>query len=331
MKTLIAIGLVAFFCIHEISAIDYDVPISIGRTTPPYMPPPKNPQDCKSLFDNGDYESALQCYSNTTIITPNDAEAWNYKGSALFQMDRLDEALQCFERAIVLQSSHVGAWNNKGLILADQGKYEEAIKCYDVAIQINSENMQTWRAKARALDALGRYEDALQCCNIALNLDPTNGETIYFRNQLLEKLSVSETSLQSEVPINSVDEETVMKNDIISYMVQTVSNNLDDYTISDVQCNVNENNTVLLELELSKKQWYMERRNNVSINETMEKNAPLAVQTAILAYINVVLYYPIVEDLVINTNINKTFTCPRNRVSGSIDHLKLAKQIAYKS
>jgi tetratricopeptide (TPR) repeat protein len=210
MKILIIVVVIALFCIPAISAIDYDVPIAIGRTTPPYTPPIKNPQDCKPLFDNGDYESALQCYSNTTILTPNDAEAWNYKGSALFQMNRLDEALQCFERAILLRSSHVGAWNNKGLILADQGKYEEAIRCYDVAIQINSENMQTWRAKARALDALGRYEEALRCCDIALKLDPTNGETIYFGNSLLERLSTSGKSQQSsEINIENISQEEI--------------------------------------------------------------------------------------------------------------------------
>jgi tetratricopeptide (TPR) repeat protein len=100
MKTLIAVVLVVFFCLSEIQATEIE-PIKLGKN--PAMLPPKNPQDCDIIFERGDYEEALQCYNNTTILNPNDAEAWNYKGPALFQMDRLDEALLCFERAIQVQ------------------------------------------------------------------------------------------------------------------------------------------------------------------------------------------------------------------------------------
>jgi len=328
MKTIVVIMLAIFFCLPVIQAADTEL-IKLGKN--PYIPPLKNPQDCDVLFEKGDYEAAFKCYDNTTMLNPDDAEAWNYKGASLFRLNKLDEALQCFEKTISLQPSHAGGWSNKGAVLSEQGNYEEAIQCYNVAIELNSNIFQPWLSKAMDLNSLDRYEEALQCCNEALRLDPANGETIYLKNQLLEKLSIPKQSPQTEVPANSTYEENKMRTDIISYMVQTIANNLDDHTLSDVRCEIDTNNTVLVELELSKKQWYIDQKNNVSVNITMELNAPLAVRMAVLAYINVVLYYPNVGDLIVNTNINQTYTCPRNRVSASIDREKLAKQIAYKA
>lgn len=139
MKTLIAIVLVALFCVPVISAIEKG-PITIGKTTQPWTPPPKNPQDCDALFKNSDYENAIQCYDNTTKLIPNDAKTCFNKGIALYQLNRFDEAIVCFEKVIQLQPSCVEAWNNKGLALShvllkcavytdDNYLYQEPIKC----------------------------------------------------------------------------------------------------------------------------------------------------------------------------------------------------------
>ncbi|GEM_PF-2981933 len=77
----------SIFLPTEIQATDME-PIKLGKN--PAVSPPKNPHDCDIFFERGDYEETLQCYSNTIMLNPNDAEAWNYKGFSLFQMGRLD-------------------------------------------------------------------------------------------------------------------------------------------------------------------------------------------------------------------------------------------------
>jgi hypothetical protein len=138
------------------------------------------------------------------------------------------------------------------------------------------------------------------------------------------------TSLVSAAPQLSEKElsEAIMKHEIINYMVQSVADKAYG-VINDVQCAVDDNNTITLDLVVSKKQDYYSTRHNITVNQTMEINEALAVRSAVSSYVDVALYYPTVGDLVITTDANKTFTCHRNRVSPSVDREKLGRQIAY--
>ncbi len=102
----------------------------------------------------------------------------------------------------------------------------------------------------------------------------------------------------------------------------------DGELLDDMHCGIDDGNNLTLNLILSKKQDYYSSR-HLSLNQTMDINAAIIVRSAVSAYVDVVLYWPTVGDLVITTNMNKTYICHRNSVYASVDRDQLGRQIAY--
>ena len=60
----------------------------------------------------------------------SDAETWNSKGNALFNLGKYAEAIKAYDQAIKLNPNDADVWYNKGIALEKLGKYEEANKCF---------------------------------------------------------------------------------------------------------------------------------------------------------------------------------------------------------
>ena len=87
--------------------------------------------------------------------------AWNNKGSVLYNLDRADEALDCYDKALDINSRNAEVWNNKGSVLYNLDRADEALDCYDEALGINPQNADAWYNKGAALLNLSRTEEAI--------------------------------------------------------------------------------------------------------------------------------------------------------------------------
>ncbi|HID26577.1 MAG TPA: tetratricopeptide repeat protein, partial [Methanosarcinales archaeon] len=63
--------------------------------------------------------------------------AWDNKGNALINLDRIEDAIECYNKALELNEKDIIAWNNKGNALNLLGKKEQAIECYKKALKID--------------------------------------------------------------------------------------------------------------------------------------------------------------------------------------------------
>jgi hypothetical protein len=122
--------------------------------------------------------------------------------------------------------------------------------------------------------------------------------------------------------------EIVVKSEIVDYMTQSTAAQSGDL-LEDIHCVFDEGNNLTMNLVVSKKQDYSTRKRNTSVNLTMDVNGAIIVRRAIYSYVDVVLYWPTIGDLIITTNANKTYICHRNRVYPSVDRDELGRQIAY--
>ena len=74
------------------------------------------------------YEKAIECYDKALKINPNDTEALNNKGVALYRLGRHEEAIECYDRALEINPNDAEAWYNKGNVLYELRRYKEAVE-----------------------------------------------------------------------------------------------------------------------------------------------------------------------------------------------------------
>ena len=82
------------------------------------------------------FEAAIAAYDAALSIQPDDHQALNNKGFALYESGRYEEAIAAYDAALSIQPDYHQALNNKGIALDDLGRYEEAIAAYDAALSI---------------------------------------------------------------------------------------------------------------------------------------------------------------------------------------------------
>ena len=88
-------------------------------------------------FDRGDYSIALDFYEQAIKIDPNNADTWNNKGLALYNLRKYNEAIESCDRAVKIDPNNAYAWYNKGNALYALRKYNEAMRSYERAIKID--------------------------------------------------------------------------------------------------------------------------------------------------------------------------------------------------
>ncbi|KAL0217875.1 hypothetical protein RCL1_008724 [Eukaryota sp. TZLM3-RCL] len=88
------------------------------------------------LFQNDQYEEALECYNKAIELDPSKAVFYYNSAVCLANLNRLNEALSAVEKANQLDPKYVKAWYRKGSILAKLERNEEAkvalIKCLEL-------------------------------------------------------------------------------------------------------------------------------------------------------------------------------------------------------
>jgi len=107
-------------------------------------------EDGRTNIASGKFEDAVQCFDWVLGQDPNNAEAWNGKGTALTGAGKAGDALQCFDMAIQLNPDLAFAWRNKGKALEMLGRDGEAQECYVNSEAIANRMAQRHEAEAQA-------------------------------------------------------------------------------------------------------------------------------------------------------------------------------------
>ncbi len=93
----------------------------------------------EKLFDDGDYERALDEYETALEQDPEAPYLARAKARALMQLGRSEEALQWFDRAVELQPFFGGTFANRGILYDRMGRYELAMQDYEKALELDEE------------------------------------------------------------------------------------------------------------------------------------------------------------------------------------------------
>ena len=79
-----------------------------------------------------------------TAEWPDDAQAWNDKGLALWGLSDNERAVQCFKRAVEIEPTHRDALYNAGMYSGLRGRHDEGLVYLDTLAELASgDNMVT--------------------------------------------------------------------------------------------------------------------------------------------------------------------------------------------
>ena len=124
-----------------------------------------------------DFSDADKWFSEVTIQTPYNANAWYLLGRTKYNEQRFDEAISCFERSLSLRPRYVEAENNKGLALRGLDKMDLAKVAFQNAIDWQGDaptDAQPYLNLGSLLADQGELDRAISMLTKAVNLSPEN-------------------------------------------------------------------------------------------------------------------------------------------------------------
>jgi tetratricopeptide (TPR) repeat protein len=121
---------------------------------------------------NDDYRGELTLWGDTVKKRPDNPNARNNLGLALFRAGQTPEAIKQYEAALAILPSYPGALSNLGNALDRSGRTPEAIEQYGKAVALDPNFGAAHFNLARALDRSGRIPEAIEQYEETVRLNP---------------------------------------------------------------------------------------------------------------------------------------------------------------
>jgi len=113
------------------------------------------------LFELGRYEEALEEFSRSLELVPEDPATLGNRGLTLNRLKRHEEALAHFNRALELRPDDASTIDNRGIALLRLNRHEEALADFNRCLELKPDDPTALYNRACYFSLAGRYEDAL--------------------------------------------------------------------------------------------------------------------------------------------------------------------------
>ena len=124
----------------------------------------------------GDYDRAINDYTQAIALDPNYAVAYNNRGLAYTSNDNNDRAINDYTQAIMLDPRYAQAYTNRGVAYHAKGDYDRAISDYTQAISLNPRYVKAYIDRGAAYQVKGDYDLAIVDYTQAILFDPRFAE-----------------------------------------------------------------------------------------------------------------------------------------------------------
>ena len=91
------------------------------------------------LFEDGEYQRAIDKYDETLDEAPNHIHAMRGRARTLMQLGQSSQALAEFNTAISLEPDFGASYASRGILHDRMGRYEKAIEDYERALELDPE------------------------------------------------------------------------------------------------------------------------------------------------------------------------------------------------
>ncbi len=128
-------------------------------------------------LNSGDYEKAIEQFSQAAALRPDSPKTYNFLGIAYFYQKNYKLAKKQFERAVVIDSSYAEAYNNLGSVYFMTGQFEEAEKILRKALSLSTNLVSANYNLGALLLAQSKVEEGTLYISKGIELDPDYLET----------------------------------------------------------------------------------------------------------------------------------------------------------
>jgi Flp pilus assembly protein TadD len=152
----------------------------------------QNTQQIKMLYDKattaynkGDFQQAISDFTQVITINPNNAEAYNNRGTAYDGIKDYSSAIRDFTQAITINPNYAMAYSNRGASHSKLKDYSSAIRDFTRTIAINSNYAAAYNNRSVAYVLKGDYHSATLDARKACSLDDCEALKLLERDGLL--------------------------------------------------------------------------------------------------------------------------------------------------
>jgi tetratricopeptide (TPR) repeat protein len=125
----------------------------------------------KKYLDAGEYDQALEAFSQALKGDPNNAHLHYLRGIAYGWLEDYDSALIDLNRAIKLTPKYTEAYHERGMTHLNLGNYGLANKDFDQALKLDAKYADAYIGRGWMHYLRDEYADALKDANQAIKLD----------------------------------------------------------------------------------------------------------------------------------------------------------------
>ena len=129
-----------------------------------------------AIWRQGRPAEAEEIYLHARRIKPDDFRVMTNLGLALYDQGRIDEARNCYLRALEIQPAAFDALMNLGIVLSDQGKFDEATDYLRAAHELRPNSADILQNFGMNLGRQGRWNDVIDFYEQALRRVPDSPE-----------------------------------------------------------------------------------------------------------------------------------------------------------
>lgn len=135
-------------------------------------------------FKKGDYERAIEDFTNVVRLNPNDDRAYYNRGNALALKKFYEQAIEDYSRAIAINPEKAYLYYSRGLTYQEKKEYyDKAIDDFQQAIKINPEDKKAYCFLGITHYKKQDYRKAQKYFGEAIFIDPNYAEAIAGRGQ----------------------------------------------------------------------------------------------------------------------------------------------------
>jgi len=103
-----------------------------------------------------DPEKAIEYYGKAIDLQKNNAELYNNRGTAYYNLEQYVLAIDDFNKAILLKKDFIDAYNNRGSVYFMTGQYDSAIDDFNKAISLKKDYADAYNNRGIAYITQGK-------------------------------------------------------------------------------------------------------------------------------------------------------------------------------
>ena len=164
-----------------------------------------------NFFNQGNYEKAIEAYTNYLELNPNNIKSLYNRGRAYEELGNYERALADFKRVLVNDPNHVQSNLSVANNLYRNKLYMDVIYLCDNVLEAHSQNTNAFLLRGKSHQKAGHINLAMDDYNAAIAVNNERGEAYFYRGLLKIYLGRKQSACSDFKIAESLDIKTAVK------------------------------------------------------------------------------------------------------------------------